>query len=203
MLNKTNFEIAKLCPKNDGTTRISVQGILVTPNEAVVTDGHVLLKISGTGDAEHFDPFILPANVALKIAAALPSGSKIPELDEASIEHIEGEASVSISIRSDEDMCRDVYNTRSINGPFPNFEKAIPDVKGAALEVKFDLDILVPLLEQIRKFHGKKQKGKARQRRAATFRFYKGPKDYVVSQRIDATNDLDQELTAVVMPLRS
>ena len=31
----------------------------------------------------------------------------------------------------------------------------IPDVKEAAAEMIFDLDIMVPLLEQIRKFYGK------------------------------------------------
>ena len=204
MLNKTNFEIAKLCPKKDGF-KYTMHGIRVTPDATTVVTGHSLLKISGVGPGEHFDPFILPANVALKVAAAVPSGPDIPALDEASIEHIEGEANVSISIRSDEDMCRDVYNTQSLNGPFPDINKVIPDVKGAAVEVMLDLDLLIPLLERIRKFHGKQQRGKASRRRFATFRFYKGDakvETIFKAQRIDAKNDLGQELTAAIMPCR-
>ena len=65
----------------------------------------------------------------------------------------------------------------------------------AASAILLDLDILIPLLKQIGKFHGKKK----HKHRYATFRFYK---DNHKAQRIDATNHLGQELTAVIMPCR-
>ena len=77
MLNKNNFEIARLCPKAGGS-KFALEGIRVTPAGTAVTDGHVLLKISNSSGSDHFDPFMLHAKVALKIAAALPVGSEIP-----------------------------------------------------------------------------------------------------------------------------
>ena len=204
MLNKTNFEIANLCAKS-GNSGHPLHGIRVTPSGTTVTDSYVLLEIS-TGDAaDHFDPFILSSKTALKIAAAMSTGSKIPSHDHADVEHIEGEAAVKISVRSDEHLCRDVYSAQSINGKFPNTDKIVPAVEGAALKLYLDLDLLVPLLEQIRRFHGKQNRSKSRKRRIATFRFYKNTEDAAMNnhpQRIDAENDLGQKLTAVIMPCR-
>ena len=201
MLNKNNFEIATLCPEDDAHSKFVLRGIRVTPAETVATSAYVLLKISNSGGSDHFDPFILPAKVALKIAAALPVGSKIRSHDHATIEHTEGEAAVRISV-TNEDADQDVYNARSINGTFPDLDKAIPDVEGAAVKIMLDLDILIPLLQQIREFHGKQDHDGARLRRTATFRFYEGS-SYDSAPRIDAKNDLGQELTAVIMPCRS
>ena len=194
MLNKRNFEIAALCPKDNGFSKYALSGIRVTPDETVATSGHILIKISGCGPPEPFDPFILPASVALKVAAALPIGSKIPDLDEADIEHVAGSAA-SISVRN-QDTDYDVYSARPLEGQYPDTDHIIPAVEGAAVEMVFDLDILIPLLERVRIFHGKKSKQPTR---IASFRFYKEPG---AAQRIDAENALGQKLTAVVMPRR-
>ena len=203
MLNKNNFEIARLCPKKN-TLRYALHGIRVTPTGTVVTDGHVTLQVSGVRYAEEFDPFILHAKVARKIADALSTGSMVPELNEADIEHTEGESAVRISVRN-QDADLDVYSARSVNGKFPNADKVIPAKKGATGDVLLDLDILVPLLERIRKFHGNQNRTGPRIRRFATFRFYKTTEGASVNenaQRIDAKNNLDQTLTAVIMPCR-
>ena len=194
MLNKRNFEIAALCPKDNHFGKYALSGIRVTPDETVATSGYILIKISGCGPPEPFDPFILPASVALKVAAALPIGSKIPDLDEADIEHVAGSAA-SISVRN-QDTDYDVYSARPLEGQYPDTDRIIPDVDEAAAEMVFDLDILIPLLEQVRKFHGNKSKVNSR---TATFRFYK---DLEAGQRIDTKNDLGQKLTAVVMTRR-
>ena len=66
-----------------------------------------------------------------------------------------------------QDADQDVYSSRSINGTFPNTEKVIPDVAEEATWncACTDLDILIPLLEQIRKFHGKQGRNKSSTRR--------------------------------------
>ena len=201
MLNKKNFEIATLCPEDDGHSKFVLRGIRVTPAETVAASAHVLLKISNSGGSDHFDPFILPAKAALKIAAALPTGSKMPSHDQADIEHFEGAKAVRISVTNDDGDC-DVYTTQPIEEEFPNTDTVIPDVKAAAVEIILDLDILIPLLQRISEFHGKQCLDEPSKRRIATFRFYEGPKGYEAAQRIDAENDLGQELTAVVMPCR-
>ena len=194
MLNKRNFEIAALCPKENGFSQYALSGIRVTPDETVATSGHILIKISGCGPPEPFDPFILPASVALKVAAALPFGSKIQPLDEAKIAHVTGSAA-RISV-TNQDADHDVYSARPLEGQYPDTDRIVPDVEGAAVEMTFDLDILIPLLERVRKFHGNKSKVNSR---TASFRFYK---DLGAGQRIDTENDLGQKLTAVVMPRR-
>ena len=201
MLNKNNFEIARLCSKPN-ESNFALEGIRVTPGGTETTDGHALLKVSGEGDQEKFAPFILPAKVALKIAKALPDDSLIPTQDQAKVEHMKGSKAFRISV-TNQDADHDVYSVRPIGRQFPDLNKVIPDVAEAAVEVLLDLDILIPLLQQVRRFHGK---GRRMQRRA-TFRFYnrKGSVNREPStqpQRIDAKNDLGQELTAVIMPCR-
>ena len=207
MLNKNNFEIARLCPKPDEFTNYELSGIRVTPGGTETTDGHALLKVSGEGDQEKFAPFGLPAQVALKIAKALPSDSEIPTQDQAKIERIPDSNAVRISV-TNQDADLDVYCARPMGGQFPDLNKVIPDVAEAAVEVLLDLDILIPLLQQVRGFHGNRNRRDKRWvPRRATFRFYnrKGSVNREPSyqpQRIDAKNDLGQELTAVIMPCR-
>ena len=203
MLNKNNFEIAKLCPKEDDL-RYALNGIRVTPIGTTVTDGHVLLQVSGVGDAEEFDPFTLPAKAARKIADALPTGAKVPSLNCAEVKSAK-ETKVVIEI-TNTDLDSESYSFRPLRGQYPATDKVIPAVKGATMELCLDLDLLVPLLERIRRFYGNQDRKKPKLRRVATFRFRKlnpdGPmKDQ--AQRIDAVNDQGQTLTAVIMPCRT
>ena len=207
MLNKHNFEIARLCPKPDEFTQYALSGIRVTPGGTETTDGHALLKVSGEGDQEKFAPFTMSAKAALKIAKALPADSLIPPQDQAKIERIPGSKAVRISV-TNQDADLDVYCARPIEGQFPAIDKVIPDVTEATVEVLLDIDILIPLLQQVRKFHGNRdRRTKHCPPRQATFRFYnrKGSVNREPStqpQRIDAENDLGQKLTAVIMPCR-
>ena len=195
MLNKKNFEIAKLCKEQWVGSKYDLSGIRVTPRETTVTDGHILLRIKGTGEPENFEPFTMPADKALDVAKALSGGSNIPGGDQVTIEHIEGTEEARIKT-TNQDGHEATCSIRPIMSPFPDTDKIIPDAEDAQSAIILDLDILIPLLKQIGKFHGKKQ----HKNRHATFRFYK---DNNHSQRIDATNHLGQELTAVIMPCRS
>ena len=202
MLNKNNFEIAKLCPKKDENKyRYAWHGIRVTPTGTTVTEGHILIQVSGVGDTEEFDPFILPAKAASKIAAALPLRAAFPDLSNAVIKSAEAEKVVIEVTNADLDV--ESYSIRPAEGGFPDISKVIPAIGKATMELDLDLDLLVPLLERIRKFYGNQDRKKPKLRRVATFRFHKlnpdGPmKDQ--AQRIDAVNDQGQTLTAVIMP---
>ena len=208
MLNKSNFEIAKLCEKASKEPGHIYHGIRVAPNQTITTDGHVLLKISGIGDPEDFEPFTLPIGVAVKIANALPSGSKVPSLNQTEIKHVKGSTDARISVANldvDQEADRNVYKAQPPRAHFPDIKQAIPDSDGAVVEMCLDLDLLIPLLEQIRKFHGKQDRKKKKIRRTATFKFYEPTPRYDsgAPQRIDAMNAQGQELTAVIMPCRS
>ena len=203
MLNKNNFEIARLCPKPDKHARYAWHGIRVTSTGTTVTEGHVLLRVGGVGEPESFDPFILTAKAARKIADALPVGAAVQSLNHAEVKSAEDERVVIEVTNTDLDSAS--YSFRPLRGQYPATDKVIPAVKGATMELELDLDLLVPLLERIRRFHGKQDRNKKTIRRLATFRFYKTMEGASVNenaQRIDAKNDLDQELTAVIMPCR-
>ena len=197
MLNKNNFQIAKLCPEPDECSLYPLHGIQVAPTGTTATDGHALLHVGSVQGEENFAPFILPARVAQRVAAALPARSEIPDHELADIEHVKGEASVRIGVAKQGFVQH--YSARAIDGEFPDAEKAVPAMGKAELALILDLDILVPLLEQISKFYGKQDPERSTIRRQTTFRFYGANK----GARIDAENDLGQKLTAVIMPCKS
>ena len=201
MLNKNNFKIAKLCPEPDEHMRYPLHGIRVTPTGTTVTDGHMLLHVGGVKESENFDPFILSAKVAQRVAAALPARSEIPDQEVADIEHVEGEpGGASVRIGVTKPGFDQSYSTRAIDGEFPDAEKVVPATAKATMALSLDLDILIPLLEQIRKFYGNQDPEGRTIQRLATFRFYEANK----GARIDAENhDLGQKLTAVIMPCRT
>ena len=195
-MNKNNFAIAELCPEDDDREYFS-QGVRVTPTETIATDGHALLRVRGIGEPEDFEPFVLPRRAALVIAEALPGH------DHATIEHTEASTKAKISI-TNETADEVGYSVPPIKVNYPNTDKAIPNVDGAAVEMLLDLNILIPLLEQTRQFlHDENTP-----RSMAHFRFYN---DGVLTpeglsqapQRIDAENGQGQELTAVIMPCRA
>ena len=146
MLNKNNFEIARLCSKPDHFTQYALSGIRVTPGGTETTDGHALLKVSGEGGQEKFKP---PSFCQRRRHSRLPrlcrSGSEIPSHDQASILRIPGSKAVRISV-TNQDADLDVYCARPIEGQFPAIDKVIPDAAEAAVEVLLDLDILIPLV---------------------------------------------------------
>ena len=204
MLNKNNFEIAKLCPKMSKYSLYPFHGIRVTPTVTTVTEGHVLLQVSGIGEPESFEPFTLNAKAALKIANALPAGEEAPSLNHAAIKPAAEGKRIVIEV-TNTDLDLESYSISPIEGQYPATDKVIPAMDGATMELCLDLDLLVPLLERIRRFYGNQDRSKSKLRRLATFRFYEAAEDEPVNhnaQRIDAVNDQGQTLTACIMPCR-
>ena len=68
MLNKHNFAIAKLAPK-ESTTRYTLAGIQVTPDGTAVTDGHMAVTVSATPTMAQEFPFV---NGAVPVMIFLP-----------------------------------------------------------------------------------------------------------------------------------
>ena len=122
MLNKKNFQIAKLCGEAIPDSKFALSGILVTPRETTATDGHILLRIKGTGEPENFKPFIMPADKALDVAKALPGGCNIPDGGQVTIEHIEGteEARIKTTNQHGHEV---TCSIRPIMSTFPDTDK--------------------------------------------------------------------------------
>src|SRR5437762_4166444 len=106
LYSKQNFEIAKMASKEEN--RYTLQAILVTPDETVVTDGHRMARVSTVNSGiilEHFpivpgwetapgQRFLFPADAALKVAKLMPVKQTIPILNYAAplkiVQPIEG-----------------------------------------------------------------------------------------------------------------
>ena len=133
VLNRNNFEIAKLCPKEDEHAGYAWHGIRVTPTGTTVTEGHVLLQVSGVGEHESFDPFILTVKAARKIADALPVGAAVQSLNHAEVKSAK-ETKVVIEV-TNTDLDVESYSIRPVKGQFPDVAKAVPAIGKATMEL--------------------------------------------------------------------
>src|SRR3990167_1524713 len=129
MLNKDNLAIAKIAPKE--LDSMVINGILVTPQETVVTDGRRLIKVSTTSaDAEQFPnfdefkaankfaPFILKRDDALAISKVIPTGESIWPIRYAAInEHNNRELAIN------DLSTKQLFITEHVVGKYPDYEK--------------------------------------------------------------------------------
>ena len=202
MLNKHNFSIAKLAPK-DATTKYTLTGIKVTPDGTAVTDGHMAVTVSatptmasefpfvnGSVPVDDFLPFIMRRADAEEVAKQAPKKQAYPVLDHIGIgaETVHnGHVQILIT-----DL--DSPQTRNFNKAdcaFPDITRVTPDLAEAVSAVYVDADELIPMLQQAQKFQGK----------ART----KGIKISLFGServlRVDATNEQGQNFMGLLMPI--
>lgn len=203
MLNRNNLDIAKLAATED--SRFMITGILVKPEETVVTDGHVMVKVT-TPDTtaesfpqmanvepatDDFKPFILSRRAALEISKALPKSRYFPALEQAAVSSETDKNGESVLYTHDLELPR-VFREKKPTGNFPDYERVIPAAERATLAIGLNADLLVKVLQLALKFKNDK--------RAPCVRFSFTDKDNAV--RIDCGNDQGQEFVAVVMPMK-
>src|SRR5579864_7215349 len=113
LLTKHNLSVAALASKE--ASRFTLSGILVAPEETVVTDGHLLVAVGtsqlkaegfptreGTPSAvDDWKPFVLDAADAKRALQALPKKSPIPVLECAAV--LEAEAGMATIVSTDLD----------------------------------------------------------------------------------------------------
>jgi len=204
LLNKYNFELAKLASKD--SSRYSLNGIHVTPNETMETDGHQLVRITavdlavsqfpavdGIEAVDTWEPFSLTTQHALEIAKAIPGGrqTNFPVLKNAVIGRTEnGTACVGVT---DLDSPK-VFRPRKLEGQFPKVDQVTPKIGAEKIAISLGLDILVPVLETLRKFAADNEGGSA-----VILRI----KDKDSPIRLECENiETGQKAVAVVMPRR-
>jgi hypothetical protein len=216
LLNKHNLELAKLCTKEE--SRYALSGIQITERETVVTDGHILARVTFPQvDADSFptvpglsegaagaaaESFVMAKQAALDIAKAIPVGRKrgsIPILSHAILDRLteteDGERVARIGV-TDLDTPQ-VFNSRAIPGQFPKVDLVCPKRQDARFKVSFDLRLLIPLLQQMNSFL------KSERTSTVQFSFY-GDEATPTPMRIDAHNpDTGQNFMGVIMPIRN
>jgi hypothetical protein len=200
MLNRHNFQIAEMLPK-DGDTLIE-RGIWIGPGATVETDGAHLITVTapeaqpslfpetdGIQPAEEFQPFVLDRESALRIAKALPKKcddpSKFAAIDASSDDCAKATLAVNEVIRED------ILRARKLEGNYPDVQRAIPDTESARFEISLSAWRLAAILKQFEKFTA------ANMTPSVTLRLY----DAQRGVRMDAESN-GQRMTAVLMPLR-
>jgi predicted DNA-binding transcriptional regulator AlpA len=205
LLNKHNLNIAALCSKEQ--SRFTLNALYVTPTATVETDGQqmVLVTLPPETKAETFPelpnspkavddwkPFLLPASEAAVISKALPKKSTIPVLQCAAVtDETDANGHSAIAI-TDLEMAR-VFRTKKPEGNFPDYERVIPKSEAAEFQISLNAAILAKIMKQIESFQPDNRTP------ACTFSF----SDAKSPVRIDATGGDNQQLTAVVMPMRA
>jgi hypothetical protein len=209
MINCNNLEIARLASKD--ASRFTLNGIQVTPERTVVTDGHMLVTVAnptfdldsvpvieGLTPTREFKPFILQTDDALALAKAIPGKSPIPIIKNAFIgaeSTAEQSGSTVMHIGTTDLETKQVRQCRTLNGNYPDVDRVIPKKSNAEFVIGLDLALLNRLCGTLAKIVGKV--GKARQ--PLTIRFY-GPD---APMRIDAVTGDEQAIVAVLCPCRS
>ena len=203
MLNKHNFAIAKLAPK-DATTKYTLTGIQVTPDGTAVTDGHMAVTVSatptpaqdfpivnGSAPVDDFEPFIMRRADAEEVAKQAPRKQAMAVLDHVGIgaETVHNGHVQILITDSDSPQTR---NFNKADCAFPDLAKVTPDPADSVSAVYVDADKLVPILQQAQKFQGKARA------KGISIRLF-GP-DRVL--RVDAKNEQGQKFMGILMPIR-
>lgn len=214
MLNKHNLTVAQFASKE--ANRYTMNGILVTPDATVATNGHYLVwcgteperesedypQIEGfKGASDAFKPFVLDRDAALAIAKVTPSKENIPILNHVAVSEDGSQIAVT-------DLDRpQVFPVRGMTGKFPQYEQVIPKLEDAVFAISVDASYLAQIARQFAGFVSDERNHRV------TLSFYA---DSLKSDEPTATVGRDvsghpirfdgvrdgQGMTAVLMPIR-
>lgn len=204
LLNKANFLLANAASKEN--SRYVINGIQIEPDCTVATDGHRLVAIGAVREISpddfpriegqpaplyDFAPFILPRQVALDIAKAIPQNQRIPALHCAAVAQVpNGKPDDRATIYVTDLDTHRVFHTRRQDGQFPNWRQIVPKPQDATSVICMDIDLLQSTLAQLKN---------AGVKNGVTIRI----KDAESAIRIDGgIRETGQPVMAVIMPMR-
>lgn len=202
MLNVHNLTLATLCCKEE--SRYTLNGILVTPECTVVTDGHQLTIVDTPAfPAEEqmplicdkpilrtWKPFILAADHAKELAKAIPKKSFMPVICNAYLLE-RGEENVTFGIRlSEQDGTGRTLTFPIMAGNFPDYHRVLPK------ELPFTVNLSALLLSDLTTFTHRMVRTKHRGQISL------GIKDNVSAVQMDSLTEDNQRVRAILMPMR-
>ena len=208
MLNKHNLNIARLATASE--SRYSLNGILVEPGRTAVTDGRLLMIVDTVPDmlsqdypqtagitaTDTFKPFILDRKSSLDIAKAIPKPKKYndkPILQMVAV-GAESDANGNAYMAVNDTESARTFTPKKVGGNFPNIDQFVPKQEDAKFTIGLNLDLLIPLLCEMRDAASKTQGVTP-----ALFSFTDG----TCPVRIDVSNsETGQKAVAVLMPCK-
>lgn len=202
MLTKASLNLAKLAPNED--SRCTLKGILVTPDESVVTDGHMMVVINniwhrpeelpgipnGTATID-FKPFVLEAKDALQVASTIAKKSTVPMLQQRFVTPPNNDGFVTIGCASEQAL-----TVKPMAGNFPDFKRVLP-----GKDPVFRFNVGAKLLKRVVDYAA--QNG---DERGAVLEFGFHASDGKLTNKtameIRATVGDGQDMRALIMPMR-
>lgn len=203
MLNVHNLTLANLCSKE--ASRFTLNGILVTPECTVVTDGHQLTivdtpafpaeeqtpLICGKPILRTWKPFILGADHALELAKAIPKKSFMPVLCNAYLLEC-GEENVTFGIGlSEQDGTGRTLTFPILAGNFPDYHRVLPK------ELPFTINLSALLLSDLTTFTHRMVRTKHRGGQISL-----SIKNNTSAVQMDSFTEDNQRVRAILMPMR-
>ena len=211
MINKHNLAVAAFASKE--ASRYTPNGILVTPDATVATDGFVLGWVSTPkipvvnfpqvdgvkpeAMTDDFAPFILGLEAVKLVERALPKKTTIPALRCAAIARedrvdvatgeITGERNAIVVTDLENPQ---VFRPAPVAGQFPNYAQVIPNAVP-----KFVITVNAELLARIATAFAKFGDPRSHAMRISFV-------DEMSAIRFDAAGGDDQGMTALLMPMR-
>jgi len=212
LLTKSNLELAQLISNNKVKLASTFDGILVSPAETVVTDGHLLVAVETNGTrAESFPdvpgltpavddwaPFVLNTGAALSLAKSIPNKSNIPVLKTAAVlDTVDGKRNIAVTDL--QNVNRSTVHLKDCP-KFPDHKFVLNRAVQPGEEefsITFNPALLSAVLDFITKSSGAKRG--VTHGPSCTLRF-KTSGDAV---RIDSKTADGEKITALVMPMQN
>ncbi|MFH1236242.1 MAG: hypothetical protein V1685_04890 [Parcubacteria group bacterium] len=160
MLNQRNFEIAKLASK-DPDDRAQFQCILVAPDKTVVTEGHLVLEVTGfqhAGDLlpfedlipqQDFEPFLVPAEEALALSKLFVRSDNV----EANLIGIDPNTAKGAGLALRQLGSEKVFKVIKPPDRYPNYDAMFPPIAEEQVSITVNAQLLIPLLQQLAKIN--------------------------------------------------
>lgn len=205
LLNRKSLRLAELAPKEE--SRYTLRALSVTDKETVVTDGHLLVRVThpkvdaghfptipGFAAGKAFERVLLPVDAAKDIAKAIPTKTTIPILAHAALAVTTDADGAHLSVAVTDLDTHRVFSPKAMSGQYPNWQAVMPH-EVPVFSISVDANLLLKLCKYVTEFK-KDDNGPATVRMSFT-----GPQNAV---RLDAVSkDTQQGMTALLMPVRA
>lgn len=204
---KNQLLVSKACSKDE--TRQALQGILIEGNKTIATNGHILMTSENRAVTEVWPvnsvnwktpeslvpsdnpgSFILPLDAVKKALKAFPKAGK---WDTGNTTRLAiGETDTGITIQN---ANNDKIEAQPIDAKFPDYKQVIPDTTGY-IKIGVSASYMKIICEVMEKAEGSNMNGMILHINPNQS---KDGRDAIV---IENMGNLDEKVTAVLMPLR-